>query len=90
MTTRADQPRRPEFVDDPRRACNPGNADAFFSPEEERGHQRKARETRAKTICRRCPLVDDCREWSIDAGVEYGTWGGLTEKERRLATRWAA
>jgi WhiB family transcriptional regulator, redox-sensing transcriptional regulator len=91
-------PGLPPFTGDTRMRCHLGNADEFFSPEEERGHQRVARETRARAICRRCPLVDDCLEWSIDEQVPHGTWGGMTEKERaaeiarrdQLATKWAA
>lgn len=83
-------PGLPPFAGDTRMLCHLGNADEFFSPEEERGRLRVAREQRAKTICRRCPIVDDCRKWSIGARIEYGTWGGLTEKERQAVTRWAA
>lgn len=75
-------PGAPPFAADPRKHCNPRNADEFFSPDEERGPQREAREHRAKTICRHCPLRQACRTWSITARIPYGTWGGLTEKER--------
>lgn len=91
-------PGLPPFAGDQRMRCHPGNAAEFFSPEDERGNLRAAREQRAKAICQRCPIVDACREWSIDARVPYGSWAGLTEKERareiarrdQLTARWAA
>jgi hypothetical protein len=44
----------------------------------------------AKSFCRRCPAVDRCLQWALDAGEEWGVWGGLTEAERRTLRRRAA
>jgi WhiB family redox-sensing transcriptional regulator len=36
----------------------------------------------AKRICSHCPILDTCREHSIDE--QYGIWGGLGPRERRV------
>ncbi|MEU8473715.1 WhiB family transcriptional regulator [Streptomyces hygroscopicus] len=41
----------------------------------------------AKTVCRRCPVLDQCREWALDRRIEFGVWGGLSEAERRAILR---
>lgn len=38
----------------------------------------------AKAICRRCLVRDECRAWALDTKVEYGVWGGLSARERRI------
>jgi WhiB family transcriptional regulator, redox-sensing transcriptional regulator len=41
----------------------------------------------AKAVCRGCPVAAPCLTWALDAGVEHGVWGGLTEEERRALRR---
>lgn len=36
----------------------------------------------AKSFCRRCPAIEYCRAWALDAREMYGVWGGLDEDER--------
>lgn len=38
---------------------------------------------RAKKICAKCPVVDDCREHALDHRIEHGVWGGCSERQRR-------
>lgn len=38
---------------------------------------------RAKAVCRRCPVIDQCLAWALTTGQDAGIWGGLTEQERR-------
>ncbi|MFH8347512.1 WhiB family transcriptional regulator [Streptomyces sp. NPDC018045] len=40
----------------------------------------------AKTVCRHCPVADDCLEWALQTGQNYGVWGGTDEEERRKLT----
>ena len=40
------------------------------------------REATAKSICRRCPVIDPCRDYAMADPHLEGTWGGLTERER--------
>lgn len=44
----------------------------------------------ATYYCRMCPVMGECRQWALDAGIEFGIWGGLTEDERRAMKRRAA
>ncbi|OEJ62392.1 WhiB family transcriptional regulator [Streptomyces agglomeratus] len=41
----------------------------------------------AKTVCRRCPVLDECLEWALQGGQDMGVCGGLTEDERRAVKR---
>lgn len=36
----------------------------------------------AKRICRSCPVQRQCLIYAMDAPVDHGIWGGLTERER--------
>jgi WhiB family redox-sensing transcriptional regulator len=59
----------------------------FFHPDNERGAARAARVSRAKAICRRCPVRRECRQHALAAQEPYGIWGGLTEHERETLLR---
>lgn len=37
----------------------------------------------AKRICLGCPVLQECRDWALDRGEQYGVWGGLSESDRR-------
>ena len=41
----------------------------------------------ATAICGGCPVKAMCRQWSIATRQAYGTWGGMTEGERRQLLR---
>ncbi|NGN66117.1 WhiB family transcriptional regulator [Streptomyces sp. A7024] len=42
---------------------------------------------RAKQVCARCPVSEECLEWALTTGTEAGVWGGLAEDERRRLQR---
>jgi WhiB family transcriptional regulator, redox-sensing transcriptional regulator len=42
---------------------------------------------RAKAICARCPIQQECLSYALDAGSIQGVWGGMTEEERRRLAR---
>ncbi|KZS53507.1 WhiB family transcriptional regulator [Mycobacterium ostraviense] len=44
---------------------------------------RGAAQREAATICRNCPVILECAADALDNRVEYGIWGGLTERQRR-------
>lgn len=44
---------------------------------------RGAAQRTAAKICRHCPVRRDCAADALDNQIEYGVWGGLTERERR-------
>ncbi|GAA3155930.1 WhiB family transcriptional regulator [Rhodococcus sp. (in: high G+C Gram-positive bacteria)] len=64
-------------------ACGGVEAAVFFSPEGERGNARSRRELQARRICQTCPVLGQCREYALGAGELYGTWGGMSEADRR-------
>ncbi len=46
-----------------------------------------AAQNRAKLICRGCPVRTECLADALDNGIEFGVWGGMTERERRALLR---
>ncbi len=42
-----------------------------------------AEQNRAKVICQACPVRTECLSDALDNQVEFGVWGGMTERERR-------
>jgi WhiB family redox-sensing transcriptional regulator len=64
-------------------SCQGLNSNVFFHPDGERGSARSRRADRAKAICKRCPVLEQCRRHALSAREPYGVWGGLTEEERR-------
>ena len=43
----------------------------------------------AKRVCRRCPVRSECLAYAMDAPIDHGIWGGMTERERRRYRRQA-
>jgi WhiB family redox-sensing transcriptional regulator len=62
--------------------CRLTSPELFFHPERERGPARRRREARALAVCRRCPVLEECREHALRVGEPYGVWGGMTEQDR--------
>lgn len=56
-------------------ACTRRDAEALFA--------RGAAQNLAKLMCRTCPVQLQCLVDALDNHVEFGVWGGLTERERR-------
>ena len=54
-------------------------ADALF-PE---GRDQK----RARSVCVGCPVRSECLAEALDNRIEWGVWGGMTERERRALLR---
>lgn len=46
-----------------------------------------AAQNRAKLICRGCPVRTECLAEALDARIEFGVWGGMSERERRALLR---
>ena len=66
-------------------ACRGLDSASFFSPTGERGPARAQRERRAKQICSGCGVRAECATFATALGEQHGTWGGLTDKERRAS-----
>lgn len=44
---------------------------------------RGAAQRKAAVICRHCPVKRECGADALDNRVEFGVWGGMTERQRR-------
>ena len=62
-----------------RAACRSTDLDALFV--------QGAAQNRAKAICVGCGVRTECLADALDNRVEFGVWGGLTERERRALLR---
>jgi WhiB family transcriptional regulator, redox-sensing transcriptional regulator len=60
-------------------ACRTTEADSLFV--------QGAAQNRAKLVCMGCPVRAECLADALDNRVEFGVWGGMTERERRALLR---
>ena len=44
---------------------------------------RGAAQRKAAVVCRHCPVIAQCGADALDNRVEFGVWGGMTERQRR-------
>ncbi len=44
---------------------------------------RGAEQRKAAVVCRHCPVKQECAAEALDNKVEFGVWGGMTERQRR-------
>ena len=71
-----------------RAACRGDDSGLFFAPNYfERKEEKDTRESRARAICARCPVRQDCLEYALRIHEAHGIWGGLNELERRSLLR---
>jgi WhiB family transcriptional regulator, redox-sensing transcriptional regulator len=68
-------------------ACRGEDLVLFFGPDGERQPEREIRERKAKAICSRCPVRNECLDYAVARPEKYGTWGGLNEEERASERR---
>jgi WhiB family redox-sensing transcriptional regulator len=67
-------PQRPDWQK--RGECLGNDPDLWFP---ERGDDT----SRAKAICRECPVRAECLEYALETKQMFGVWGGYSERERR-------
>jgi WhiB family redox-sensing transcriptional regulator len=81
MTARIGTATVPESLQDwsARSACNDADPDELFVT--------GAAQNRAKAVCFGCPVRTECLSDALDNRVEFGVWGGMTERERRALLR---
>ncbi|WP_007024286.1 MULTISPECIES: WhiB family transcriptional regulator [Saccharomonospora] len=66
-------------------ACRDEDPELFFPVSDMGpGAQQTAR---AKAVCARCPVANECLESAIENGLDHGIFGGTTERERRDLVR---
>jgi len=46
-----------------------------------------ARQREARQLCRSCAVRTECLGHALDHRIEFGVWGGMTERERRALLR---
>jgi WhiB family transcriptional regulator, redox-sensing transcriptional regulator len=68
-------------------ACRRVDTTLFYSPEGERGPRKERREAAAKQVCGSCRVRELCAAYAIATREPYGTWGGLSEHDRRELIR---
>jgi WhiB family transcriptional regulator, redox-sensing transcriptional regulator len=60
-------------------ACRAADPDELFV--------QGAAQNRSKQICRGCGIRTECLADALDNRIEFGVWGGMTERERRALLR---
>ena len=63
----------------PAAACRGAQPDQLFV--------RGAEQNKAKQLCAGCPVRTECLAEALDNQIEWGVWGGMTERERRALLR---
>ena len=62
-----------------RASCRDTDPDGLFV--------RGAEQNRAKIVCMGCPVRTECLAEALDNRIDFGVWGGMTERERRALLR---
>jgi WhiB family redox-sensing transcriptional regulator len=62
-----------------RAACRISDPDTLFV--------QGAAQNRAKAVCLGCSVRTECLADALDNNIEFGVWGGMTERERRALLR---
>ena len=57
--------------------CNEVGTELFYPPNDDPDTER------AKRICKRCTVIDQCLEYALKNNEPYGVWGGKTPAQRR-------
>ncbi len=60
-------------------ACRGADPDVLFV--------QGAAQNRVKTMCASCVVRTECLADALDNEIEFGVWGGMTERERRALLR---
>lgn len=62
------------------------DADDFTNPElstSEISNLNDERRLRARVICAGCPVQLECLRWALESGMDTGTLGGMSSRQRR-------
>ena len=55
--------------------CRTGDAEGLFVT--------GAAQREVQGFCRACPVRTECLAYALDQRIEFGVWGGMTERQRR-------
>ncbi|GAA3078131.1 WhiB family transcriptional regulator [Streptosporangium carneum] len=80
-----DSPRGKTWQD--RAACVGADPEIFYpkvsTARKQEGAERRAYD-KAKKVCARCTVRQECGEYALARDDRYGMWGGLTPRQRRI------
>lgn len=65
---------RPAWMRDPNRNCANLTPSAFYGSD------------RGVLVCEGCPVQQPCLDYAVEHG-EFGVWGGMSERQRRIIRR---
>lgn len=69
-------------------ACRDHHTDTFYPTSERHDRYEMAWKTRhALTICRQCPVTQQCLNVALTFDDPYGIWGATTPKDREALQR---
>jgi WhiB family redox-sensing transcriptional regulator len=60
--------------------CATADPELFFP-------RRGADTSAARSLCRACPVRDECLDYALETRQKFGIWGGMTEGQRRRLRR---
>jgi WhiB family redox-sensing transcriptional regulator len=66
-------------------ACRDEDSELFFPVSDMGPGAEQVKQ--AKAVCAQCPVRSACLEYALDNGLDYGIFGGATERERRDLAR---
>lgn len=66
-------------------ACTPNDKDLFFPAGN--GPAAEQQVMKAKKVCSGCTVREQCLQWALEEGEDFGVLGGLDHKERRRLLR---
>lgn len=67
--------------------CREAKNELFFVDDNERGEAKRRKVELAKRVCRACPVIAACEQHAMTLPEPYGTWGGMSEDDRRKILR---
>lgn len=68
-------------------ACRTVDPAVFFLEGEEDGGHPTGTYAAARAICAICPVVVECLDYAMRTNQNYGVWGGLPPRDRRILRR---
>jgi WhiB family redox-sensing transcriptional regulator len=64
-------------------ACRLEDPEVFFAE----GKASRAEVIHAQAVCHGCPVRKQCGEYAIEAGENWGVWGGMNQNQLRQHRR---
>ena len=63
-------------------ACKNVDPEIFFLEHGDRASTKIRKQEKALTICRTCPVIQQCLKHALSVPELYGVWGGMTADQR--------